>query len=83
MGPILVCALVWGLAALGLALLLNPSKTLPVIAKVGLSGVYYDRKRGSLLPMWVWRALGMGFLVLFSLYGFVFTWKLVVRYLRG
>ena len=82
-GPIVVCMLLWGIAGLGLGLLLSPSRTLPVISKVGLSGVYYDRERGSLLPMWAWRVMGLGFLTLGSFYGLVVSWKLVMRYLLG
>ncbi|HEY5573194.1 MAG TPA: hypothetical protein VIK64_09315, partial [Anaerolineales bacterium] len=57
LGPLLACMLLWIIAAVGLGLLLSPPKTLPVISRIGLSGVYYDRVRGSLIPMWTWRVI--------------------------
>jgi hypothetical protein len=39
-------------------LLIYPSRTLPVLAKLGLAGWYYDLHRGSAIPMWMWRVIG-------------------------
>jgi hypothetical protein len=66
--PIIVITFMFLNGIIGLGLLLSPNKTLPIIARFGLAGWYYQRARGSAIPTWRWRLMGFGLLSLAVLY---------------
>lgn len=66
-----VVGIVWGLGIVGMGLLLTPKKTLPLISRIGLSGVFYSREQGSAWPFWYWRLIGAAMAALGFFYGSV------------
>ena len=67
--PVYVTTVMWLFSITGLGLMVRPARTLQLLDRIRMAGLYYDRERGSALPLWLWRLGGLFMFLLGAVYG--------------